>query len=260
MNANDQANPRESSGLLIVGHGTRDERGTAEFAALVNTIRALAPQTIVEGCFLELVEPDIARAARRAYEQGARMLAAVPLLLVAAGHAKRDIPDQLAAVQARHPDLIVCQAPHLGSHAGVLQLAQRRYLQALANCAPLPPERTLLLVVGRGTNDAVANAEMCHFARRRWEQTGVGRVETCFLAMAEPALDQALDIVARLPFSRIVVEPHFLFQGELLDRVRDLVSRAAQRSGAPEFVVVERLGPDEILARAVLELARTDRS
>jgi sirohydrochlorin cobaltochelatase len=256
MNAYEHAAQRDPLGLLIVGHGTRDDRGSSEFAELVRAVRAIARETLVEGCFLELVEPDIATAVRSAFDRGARTLVVVPLLLVEAGHAKRDIPDALAAAQARLPGLTIHQTPHLGSHRAILQLAHRRYVEALEMHAAVPPEDTLLLVVGRGTKDAMANAELCHFARRRWEQTHVGGLETCFLAMTEPSLDRALAMVTQLPFSRIAVEPHFLFEGELLDRVRDMVAQAAERWPTREFVIAERLGPDEMLAQAVLELAR----
>ena len=84
----------------------------------------------------------------------------------------------------------------------------------------------------------------------------MGWLETSFLAMTEPSLDRALEILARLPFSRVVVEPHFLFQGELLDRVREMIVATAQRLPEREFLVADRLGPDELVARAVAELVQ----
>jgi len=248
--------PTARGGILIVGHGTRDQRGCVEFAQLVERARVLAPSLVVEGCFLELAVPDIAAGIRRAVERGARWLAVVPLLLVSAGHAKTDIPRQIAAAAACYPEISIWQTPHLGAHEAVLQLAHRRYCESLASRAPVPPEETLLLVVGRGTNDPEANVELCQFARRRWEQTRVGRMEVCFLAMTEPSLDDMLRIVAELPFPRIVVEPHFLLAGQLLDRVNALAAQAALRWPKREFVVCARLGPDNLLADAIVELSQ----
>ena len=142
-----------ADGLIIVGHGTRDERGTAEFAELANLVATLAPATIVEGCFLELVEPDLMGGVERAVRRGAARLAVVPLLLVSAGHAKRDIPHLVAAAAARFPDVTIEQMPHLGSHPAIGELAQCRYEEALCDRPALPNHETLLLVVGRGTKD-----------------------------------------------------------------------------------------------------------
>lgn len=242
-------------GLIVVGHGTRDDRGCAEFAELVNLVTGLAPRTTVEGCFLELVEPDLIGGVERAIRRGARRLAVVPLLLVSAGHAKRDIPRLVAAAAAQFPEATIEQRPHLGSHAAISELAQRRYEESLKNLPPRPNDQTLLVVVGRGTKDEGANAALGAFARQRAAQTGAGRHETCFLAMAEPSLERALGLLPQLALPRIVVEPHLLFQGELLDRIRGMVAAAAARWPAREFVVTDRLGPDSDLAEAILELA-----
>ncbi len=247
--------PLNPDGLTIVGHGTRDERGCAEFAELVRAVAALSPATIVEGCFLELVEPDVLRGVARAIERGASRLAVVPLLLVSAGHAKRDIPRLIAAAAEQFPAATISQMPHLGAHPAVLDLAQRRYAAALADRAVVPAGETLHLIVGRGTKDPAANAALCNFARQRREQSQAGWLEACFLAMTEPSLEQALRVLPHLPFRRVVVEPHLLFQGELLDRVRAMVAEAAPRWPNREFIVAERLGPEESLAKAVLELA-----
>ncbi|HEY4313439.1 MAG TPA: sirohydrochlorin chelatase [Pirellulales bacterium] len=247
--------PLPPDGLIIVGHGTRDERGCAEFAELVQQVILRAPRTIVEGCFLELVEPDLPRAVDRAIERGASCLAVVPLLLVSAGHANRDIPQLVAAAADKHPTVGIEQMPHLGSHSAVRELAQRRYAAAIEGLRTVAANETLHLVVGRGTKDPAANIALCGFARQRQEQTGAGWLETCFLAMTEPSLERGLQLLPGLPFRRVVVEPHLLFQGELLDRVRSMVASATAQWLEREFVVVDRLGPDPALARAILELA-----
>jgi len=242
------------AGLLIVGHGTRDERGCAAFAQVVRGVAALHPDAVVEGSFLELVEPDIATGIERVIARGAQRLAVVPLLLVAAGHARRDVPRQIAAAAARFPDVSIRQTPHLGSHEAILELSERRYREALVRGSAQAPEETLLIVVGRGTRDAEANAELCAFARRRQERTPVGWTETCFLSMTEPSLVRALDVARQMPFRRVVVQPHFLFPGELLDRVGATVAEAATRTPEKEYLVVDCLGADELLVRAVAKL------
>ena len=41
-------------GLLLVGHGTRDERGLAEFRQTADALRQLLPSVSQAACFLEL--------------------------------------------------------------------------------------------------------------------------------------------------------------------------------------------------------------
>jgi len=176
-------------------------------------------------------------------------------LLFAAGHAKRDIPEQIAAAQARLPGLTVRQAECLNCAAPLVELSTRRYQEARAGRAELSPEQTLLLVVGRGSKDAQANAELYRFSRLRFEQTPVARLETCFLAMTRPSLEEALAWIAPLPIARVVVQPHLLFAGKLADRIVEQVSAAAARTDAKEFVLVAPLGAEAELAATVLTRA-----
>jgi sirohydrochlorin cobaltochelatase len=240
-------------GLLIVGHGTRDPDGRAEFLAAAQAIAARSPDVIVEPCFLELAEPTISAAVERLVERGANEnLTVVPLLLFAAGHAKIDLPAAAAEAAAMHPKLQVRQAAPLGCHPALVELSKRRYLEAVKNLPAAPANETLLLVVGRGSRDASANAELARFARLRFEACPVGWLETCFAAMAEPSLERALPLVARLPFGRVAVQPHLLFRGELLSRIRRTVESFAAEQRQIEWLIAPHLGPDELVADAAL--------
>ncbi|HEV7221142.1 MAG TPA: sirohydrochlorin chelatase [Pirellulales bacterium] len=240
-------------GLLIVGHGTRDPEGRAEFLATARAIAAQSPGAIVEPCFLELAEPTIASAVGRLVERGAdENLTVVPLLLFAAGHAKIDLPAAAAEAAAKYPKLQVRQAAPLGCHPALVELSKRRYLEAVKNLPGAADNETLLLVVGRGSRDASANAELARFARLRFEACAAGWLETCFAAMAEPSLERALPLVARLPFGRVAVQPHLLFRGELLSRIRQTVEGFAAEQRHMEWLIAPHLGPDRLVAEAAL--------
>jgi len=240
------------SGLLIIGHGTEEPRGRAQFARLVELVANRAPQATVEGCFLEFAAPDIAAGFERLYERGARDITVAPLLLFAAGHAKQDIPEQIAAAQSRRPGVAVRQAECLNCAAPLVELSTARYRAALAARTEVSSDQTLLLFVGRGSKDADANAEMRRFARLREEQTPVGRVEIGYMAMSEPSLEESLRRVAGLSFTRVIVQPHLLFPGKLTDRIEAQVAALAETLPGKEFVLVEPLGADELLVQALL--------
>ena len=95
---------------------------------------------------------------------------------------------------------------------------------------------TLLVVVGRGTNDPDANSNIAKIARMLWEGMGFGWAEAAFSGVAHPRVDAALDRAARLGFRRIVVFPYFLFTGVLVKRI---YARPTSRRAFPEIEFVK---------------------
>lgn len=244
-------------GLLVVGHGTRDPAGIAEFHETMRLIESHAARLPhgprrVEGCFLELAEPTIDAAIDRLAASGVDHLTVAPLILFAAGHAKRDIPEAVAAAAGRVGINRVQQMSHLGCRPEMVALSARRFQEAVSRLEPVVAAQTLLLMVGRGSRDEEATAEMHRFAQLRAAATPVGRLEVAFTAMAEPNLDQAIERVARLPLRRIVVQPHLLFAGELLERVQATVRRAAETWPDRQWVVAGHLGAEPEIAAAVV--------
>lgn len=245
------------TGMLIVGHGTRDAAGQAEFLAAAQTVAALCPQWTIEPCFLELAEPTIATGIARLIERGVTQeITVAPLLLFAAGHAKSDIPQAISREAAKYPGLRLRQASHLGIHPAIVALSKRRYQERLDGLPPIPESETLLLFVGRGSRDPNANAELAQFARLRWEACPTGWLQACYAAMAEPSLERALEVVAQLRFRRIVVQPHLLFRGELLSRIERSVERFGNEHAEIEWAVTPHLGPDRLVAEALVDMVR----
>ena len=250
--------PPPSTGVLLVAHGTRDELGLQQTRSVAQQLSQRLPQATIDVCFLELAEPTIAAGARRLAERGVRRMTVAPLLLLAAGHAKRDIPRAVAEAARDFPELSIRQAPHLGCHPRVLELSARRFAESLKGQEAVADEQTLLLMVGRGSTDPEANAEMARFSRLRFEQQPLGRIEICFTAMARPSLGEALAVVGTMEFARIVVQPHLLFAGELATRVRHEAQQAALRWPAREWLFAEPLGSHPLLVEALAELAASD--
>ena len=169
--------------LLLVGHGTRDEAGAAAFGRFVERLRTRVPVDVAGG-FIELSAPPLTDAVAELYAAGHRRVAAVPLVLVAAGHAKGDMPAALNRERERHPGLTYSYGRPLGPHPTLLALLEERLDAVLA-----PAERadTAVLLVGRGSTDPDANAEVCKAARLLWEGRGLAMVEPAFVSLARPA-------------------------------------------------------------------------
>jgi sirohydrochlorin ferrochelatase len=250
--------------LLIVGHGTHDEQGTAEFHETVKQLSARFPRSNVQPCFLELAQPTIAQAVRQLVDRQVREITVVPLLLFAAGHVKRDIPAAVArAVEQAalgSAPIVVRQAGHLGCHQRVLELSVKRFRQAMAmrnptGGGPVPARDTLLVMVGRGSTDRQANEEMRRFAELRAGLAPVARTEVCFLAMARPSLQTVLNQVVQSPYRRIVVQPHLLFHGQLVAQWHACLQVASQQRPDCQWLVARHLGPDPLLVDAIADRA-----
>src|SRR5882762_9004577 len=116
--------------VLFVGHGSRDSEGTQEFLHIVDLFRSQDPERIVECGFLEFATPVIDEGVNRCVERGARTVAVLPGMLMAAGHAKNDIPSEIHEARRRYPGVRFHYGRHLHLHAKVIELCRLRLEEA----------------------------------------------------------------------------------------------------------------------------------
>ncbi|MEH0846365.1 uroporphyrinogen-III C-methyltransferase [Micromonospora sp. CPCC 205711] len=238
--------------LVIVGHGTRSAAGVDQFAALVDRVRRRAAGTAgdVEGGFIELSRPPLTDAVGALVARGHRNLVALPLVLAAAGHGKGDIPAAMAREQERHPGLTYRYGRPLGPHPLLHAALEARIDAALAG-----DDRagTWVALIGRGSTDPDANAEVAKVARLLWEGRGYAGVEPGFISLAEPSVPAVLDRLRRLGARRIVVAPYFLFAGVLPDRIVAQSGDFAAAHPDLDVRVADLIGDCDALADLVLE-------
>ena len=152
----------DAPALLIIGHGSRDPRGAKEFHELVDLVRRRNPSLTVEGGFIELSRPPISECVDRLADGGARNVAAVPLMLLAAGHAKDDIPATLVREKMGHSEMSFSYGRALGVRTELLELMDER-ISAVVH--EEEKEETAVLVVGRGSSDPDAKSDLSKIAR-----------------------------------------------------------------------------------------------
>jgi sirohydrochlorin cobaltochelatase len=225
--------------LLIAGHGTADEAGAEQFRQFVKRVAGRLDVPVAGG-FIELSEPTIGAAVD---VLDASRIAAVPLMLVAAGHAKGDIPASLTREKAARPGLSFVYGRPLGAHPTVLALLRERLAEVGAGAD------TTVLLVGRGSTDPDANSEVARAARLVAETTPVAGVEYAFVSLAGPSVPEGLERCRRLGAQRIVVLPYFLFTGVLPRRV---AAQAAGWTGVP-VRTADVIGDCDGLATLVVE-------
>lgn len=240
-------------GLLLIGHGTQNRQGTAEFEQLARLVESALPHDEVQPAYLEFHEPTIRDGITRLLERGVTSITAVPVLLFSAGHAKRDIPDELkrAAVESGFGQ--IDQAAHLGCHPTLLRLSANRFREALGQPAS---GDTVGILVGRGSLDDSATAEMLRFVALREEEDPGIPLRVGFLAMAAPPLEEVAEQVSAMDCRQVVVQPHLLFHGKLLDRVQTLVEDMNRRQSKQHWIVAQHLQPVREVADVIVDRFR----
>jgi sirohydrochlorin cobaltochelatase len=238
--------------LLLAAHGTRDQTGVAAFSALADRVAALAARdgTRVAGGFIELSPPPLREAvALLAGTDPPRNMVAVPLMLSAAGHAKGDIPAALARERSRHPGLTWTYGRPLGPHPALLDLLAAR-ISAAAGEDDEPPA---VLVVGRGSSDPDANADVVKTTRLLWEGRGYPLAETAFVSLTHPSVAEGLERCRLLGARQIVVARYFLFPGVLPDRVAEQAGDFAAAHPGLDVRCAEVFGDCDEIAALVYE-------
>jgi sirohydrochlorin cobaltochelatase len=270
--------------VVVVGHGTADPVGAEETRQIAALVAGMLPDVAVELGFLEVIGPSIGEALERLAARGCTEVVAAPLLLFTAGHARRDVPEAVRE-GAMRAGLVVRQADALGCHPDIVALTQQRRREALAPLAPVPEENTVLLMIGRGSSDPTAHRQLHDFAvascqghvqdQSNQEQLNVptesarpyrSRIELGFVAAARPTLDEAIVNAAGgggtrkndgngVPIRRVVVQPHLLFRGHVEEQVNAAVDRGRREHPGIEWVQVQRLGADRLVAQTLIDRA-----
>ncbi|MEM8793702.1 MAG: sirohydrochlorin chelatase [Pseudomonadota bacterium] len=235
------------TGIMICGHGSRAKSAEEEFALLAKRLRRRYPETPVEYGFLEYSAPNIHTGLDALRKADVTDIVAVPGMLFAATHAKNDIPSVLTTYQEKHPELRISYGRELGLHPQMIAAFEARILQALGRDHVHDGELydTMLVVVGRGTSDTLANAEAARLTRIVAENLGFGWSETVYSGVTFPSVGRGLELALKLGFKKIVVAPYFLFSGRLIDRIYGYVDRVAAKVPEVSFLKAHYLSDQD---------------
>ena len=102
--------------LLIIAHGSRRKQSNEEVRALAIRVSQLKNTRFdeVTAGFLELAEPSIPDGLEQCIKRGAKEVVVFPYFLAAGRHVVEDIPEEIAPIVAKYPEVSVHIAPHLG--------------------------------------------------------------------------------------------------------------------------------------------------
>lgn len=117
-------------GIVLFAHGSRDARWREPVEAVAQQVAALAPTARVVCAYLELVEPDLPRAAGALIASGCVEVKVVPLFLGMGKHVREDLPKLLDDLRTQHTDIRFTLAPAVGEDPKVIDLLARTALKA----------------------------------------------------------------------------------------------------------------------------------
>jgi sirohydrochlorin cobaltochelatase len=211
----------------MVGHGTKDEDGRQSLLDFAAAYQALDTSRPVLPCFLELTAPTIQEGVDRCVEEGYTELSVLPILLFAARHNKFDVTNELDRARVRHPQVKFYYGRHFGITPGILDLWRSRLSEL--DQPQYNRSETVLLFVGRGSSDPDANSDVYKLARILWEGSGYATVETCFIGITHPRLEEGFRRARLYEPKRIIVLPYFLFTGVLVKKIFDITAQQQEQ-------------------------------
>lgn len=110
------AKSSNQSAVLLIAHGSRHQPANDDLFDMAARIAAQGEYRIVEACFLELAEPDIATGGSRCVARGATLVMMVPYFLSAGVHLLRDLTRAREELSRRYPAIEFRLGPPLGPH------------------------------------------------------------------------------------------------------------------------------------------------
>ena len=233
---------------MVVGHGTTSLEGISQFEQIVDQLRKCLVMPVGHG-FIELAKPDIATGFSRVLASSdVSAVVVLPLLLLAAGHVKNDIPSSISAARERYPRVTFSYAKDLSVTPTLLEIVEDRAFapfEAVPEKTLSPVQPGFTLLVGRGSTDPDANSDLYKIARLLTERGELGLVEPAFISLAKPGVAEALDRLRLLGARDVTVAPYFLFTGSLLERIYAQSRSWARQNPDISLRLAKEMGPDQ---------------
>ena len=242
--------------IVLIAHGSRLASANHDFEDLLRAYAQRWPGLKILHAYLELAQPSmemetvLGKAALWAHKEKQGLIVA-PLLLFPGTHFQRDIPQALHRLHKAHPQVPLYLSDVLGAHPNLSQLAYKRACQTALILSNSKLAKTALLYFGRGSKVKSSRNDFKKQSLLFKEGRDFASSWDCFAAMQKPSLEEALNMSVALPASpmpeQILIVPHLLFFGLLLENAQKQI--AAFQTSYPQIAVglAQPLGTDELL-------------
>ncbi|TCN19355.1 sirohydrochlorin chelatase [Mesobacillus foraminis] len=235
--------------VLYVCHGSRVPKAKEQAVAFIEKCMDKNPAEIQEYCFLELAAPTMEEGFARCVEKGAKKIAVVPVLLLTAAHAKEDIPNEIKNIAANYSNIEVRYGRPIGVHDAMVQIL----VDKLGRTGKEITEHSMVILVGRGSSDPDVKRDLSTISKMLKKQSGLKRVDICFLTAADPGLDEALMEASASTADRVFVIPYLLFTGILMKTIEKAIVSLDDNQ---RFILCDELGYHHIIEGILHDRAR----
>jgi sirohydrochlorin ferrochelatase len=209
-----------SKAILFIGHGSRSADAITETYSLVEQCKSAIPIDVQEIGFLEISTPTIKAAFETCVAKGATEIIVVPLLLMEAGHAKIDIPEQLSAcVTDNYENIRIKYAKPFGIHDSMVTIIEDR-----VRSLDISENVDRLILIGRGSSDPHLSKNFNKLISLIEKKELANKVEVCYLYGADPSFKDVQWEVEKSN-ETVIFLPYLLFTGLLYEGIqRDLAN------------------------------------
>ncbi len=107
---------------ILFAHGARDPQWAEPFERIRERMLAARPGLDVRLAYLELMTPSLEDAVAACAAKGVTGIRLIPLFMAQGGHLKQDLPKKIAALQQRHPGVVIAVSPPIGEADAILDL------------------------------------------------------------------------------------------------------------------------------------------
>jgi sirohydrochlorin ferrochelatase len=212
--------------VLYVCHGSRVKEARDEAIAFITRCQKWIKADLHEICFLELASPSIEEGFSSCVKQGATHIAVVPLLLLTAVHAKKDIPLEIEKTAQRFPAIEITYGKPIGVHPKLAESV----LERVTEQQPKHTASSLIVLIGRGSSDPDVSKDLQAIAKLVKNQSGIEDIRTCYLTAATPSFEDTLAELIQVKGKEIYFVPYLLFTGILMKNIKAKVSYARQQN------------------------------
>jgi sirohydrochlorin ferrochelatase len=105
-----------ATGILLFAHGSSVEEANRAVHELARRIEAQGSCSYVRAAFLERARPDLSEAVRQAVDAGRQRLIVIPYFLSMGVHLRRDLPNFIAALKQKYPEVRIEVGQPLEGH------------------------------------------------------------------------------------------------------------------------------------------------
>jgi sirohydrochlorin ferrochelatase len=223
--------------ILYICHGSRVPAACEEAISFIRGCMNHRPEVIQEYCFLELADPTIEAAYEKCVQRGATSILAVPVLLLTAAHAKKDIPDLLYEIARQFPDVTLKYGNPIGVHPKMIDILTERITETGERIT----SESLVLVVGRGSSDPDVKRDLREITKLLSIKLNGARVEDCYLTAAEPSFQATLENSRYSGADSVFVIPYLLFTGILMKGLAKEITHITETT-KQNYVLCDYLG------------------